>query len=114
MHAHNFLVNKGDQGHVIEAGVELLPKVNFVPSFDLIEEPINPGNGLALVITSEDDDRVWEANLQSQQEADYLTALLATVDIVSHEEVAGVFGDNVVLLFGLVLVAHLLEHVDQV
>ena len=46
VHTHDLLVDQGYQWHVIKAIPELLPEWNLVPSLDLVEESINPGDGL--------------------------------------------------------------------
>jgi len=114
VHAHDLLIDESHQGHVVEARVELLPQVDLVPPLDLVEEPVDARDGLALVVASQDDHLLWEPHFQGQQQTNDLAALLATVDIVSHEQVPSILGNDEVILFCLVLVAHFLEHVDQV
>mgnify|MGYP000939168349 CR=1 FL=1 len=114
MHAHNLFINEGHQGHVVEAVVEQLPQRNFVSPLDFVEEPVNPGNGLALVVATQNDNLRWISYLEREEKADDFTGLLASVYVVAHEQVSGVLGDDVVLLLSLVLVAHLFEHVKQV
>ena len=63
------------------------------------------------MITPQDDDLVRVPALESEQEADDLATLLASVDVITHEEVARVPGDDVLALVVLVFVTHLLEHV---
>ena len=45
-----------------------------------------------LMIASKDGDSIWEAYLESHQKRDGLDAVVATVDIVTHEEVVCVRG----------------------
>lgn len=66
------------------------------------------------MISSENDDLSGEAHLQGEKEANNLAALLASVDIVSKEEIPGVFGDDKVTLLCFVLIAHLLKHVNEI
>ena len=40
--------------------------------------------------------------------------MLATVNIVTHEQVTSRFGDNLIALLLLILVRHLLEHMKKV
>ena len=114
MHAHNFLINQGHQRHVVEAVVERLPQTYLVPSLNLIKESINSSDSLRLMITPQDDDLVRVPTLQSEQEADDFATLLASVDVITHEEVTGVSRDDVLALVVLVFVTHLLEHVQKV
>ena len=55
-----------------------------------------------------------EANLESKKKANDFATLLASVDVVTKEEVTQVSAQDLVLLVELVLVRHLLEHVQQV
>lgn len=56
VHAHDLFINKGHKGHVVEAIIKLLPQRNLVPSLNLIEEPIDPSDCLALVVAPKNDD----------------------------------------------------------
>lgn len=55
-----------------------------------------------------------EANLESKKKANDFATLLASVDVVTKEEVTQVSAQDLILLVELVLVRHLLEHVQQV
>lgn len=100
---------------MVERVVEGLPEADLVASLDLVEEAIDSGDGLALVVASQDDYLPWESDLQSVKKADDLTRLLATVYVIAHEEVAGLHRDDFVALeLVLVLLLHLFEHVQQV
>lgn len=83
MHAHNFLVNQGDQGHVVEAIVECLPERKLIPSFDFVEEAIYSCDGLTFVVPTKDDHLLREAHFKSEQKTNYLTALLPSVHIIT-------------------------------
>lgn len=85
MHTHDLLVYEGDQGHVIKAIPECLPKSDLVSSFDLIEKSVDSGDGLGLVISSQNNDLSWVSHLKGEKKADNLATLLATVNVVSHE-----------------------------
>ena len=85
VHTHDFLVDKGYQGHVVEAIPERLPKGDLVPSLDLVEKSVDSGNGLRLVVSSQNDNLCWVSHFQSKKQADNLATLLTTVHIVSHE-----------------------------
>jgi len=83
VHAHDFLVHKGDERHVVEAIVECLPEGELVPSLDLVKEAVNAGDSLTFVVTAQHNYLVWEANLKRKKEADDLAALLASVHIIA-------------------------------
>ena len=64
MHTHDFLVNQGNQWHMIERVVESLPQRYFITSLDLVEETVDPSDSLALVVTSEHHNLLREAALE--------------------------------------------------
>lgn len=99
---------------MVEAVVECLPQRELVSPLDLVEESVDAGDGLALVVATEDNHLFWETALQREKQADYLTALLATVHVVTKEEILQISAQNLFLLLLLVLVSHLLEHVKEV
>lgn len=99
---------------MVETIIERLPQRNFVSSLDFVEKPVNPCDRLALVIASQNYYLSRVSDLESEEETNYFTTLLTSVDVVAHEQVSGVFGNYVVLLFGLVFVSHFFEHVQQV
>jgi hypothetical protein len=66
MHTHNFLVNQGNEWHMIEALEKLLPKCDFVPPLDFVKESIDSCDGLALVVSPQDDDLTRVSNFQSE------------------------------------------------
>ena len=85
MHAHNFLVNKCNQRHMVEALIESLPESNFVSSLDFVEETVDSGNGLAFVVTSKNDDLLWIPNFKSEEETDDFAGLSTSIDVITHE-----------------------------
>ena len=48
------------------------------------------GDLSALVVTSENSDSVLEADLECDEESDGLDRVVATIDVVTHEQVVGV------------------------
>jgi len=56
VHTHDLFIYQGDEGHVVETGVELLPKGDLVPPLDLIEESIYSRDGLTFVVSSQNHD----------------------------------------------------------
>ena len=112
MHTHNLLINKCSQWHVIETIIECLPQGKFISAFDLIEETVDSGNGLRLVVTTKNKNLFREASLQGKEEADYLTALFSSIDVVTQEEVFVLATQNLLLLVLFVLVSHFFEHME--
>ena len=91
-----------------------LPKWKFVPSFNFIKEAINSGNCLTLVVTAENDDLFWESSFKSKEKANDFTALLASVDVVTQEEISQVSAQYLILLILLVFIGHFLEHMKKI
>ena len=46
------------------------------------------------MVTSEDDDLIRIPHLKGEEEADYFTALASSIDIITHKEISGIFGNN--------------------
>lgn len=66
VHTHDLLVDEGYQRHVVEAIPKGLPESDLVPSLNFVEESVNPGNGLTLVVTSQDDYLVRVSDLKGK------------------------------------------------
>ena len=96
---------------MIETIIECLPQRKFVSAFDLVEEAIDPSNRLRLVVSSKNINLFWEASFQGEEETDYLTALFASIDVVTEEEIFVLTTQNLFLLVLFVLVSHFFEHV---
>jgi hypothetical protein len=60
-------------------------------------ESIDPVDGSALVVTAQDEKVLWVLDLVSEQQADRLQRLLATVHIVSQEQVVGLWWESSIL-----------------
>ena len=86
MHAHNLFINQSYQRQVVEAVAKCLKQRNFVPSLDLIEEAVDPGNGLTLVVSPQNYYLLRESHFQSEEKADHLARLFASVHVVAHEQ----------------------------
>ena len=114
MHAHDFLIDQGNKWHVVEAIVERLPQRELVPPLDLVEETVNTGDRLTLVVAAQDNDLLGEADLEREKEANDLATLLTSVDVVSEEQVTKAPAEDLILLVLLVLIGHLLEHMEQI
>ena len=62
------------------------------------------------MIASENDNLIRISDFKSEEEADDFTALFASIDVVTHEEVSGILGDDVITLILFVLIAHFFKH----
>lgn len=97
MHGEDLLVNDGGNGQAVEAVGKSLPKLDVVASLALVVESVNTVDGRALVVAAEDEEVLRVLDLVCQQKADGLEGLLATVDVVTEEEVVGLWREATVL-----------------
>lgn len=89
MHGEDLLIDDSRNGETVEAVRESLPQLNVVPPLALIVETIDTIDGGALVVTTENEEVLGVLDLVSQKEADGLQRLLATVNVVTQEQVVG-------------------------
>ena len=89
VHGEDLLINDGGDGQAVEAVGESLPKLDVVASLALVVETVDAVDGSALVVTAENEEVLGVLDLVCQQKADGLERLLATVDVVTEEEVVG-------------------------
>lgn len=90
MHAKNSLLDDSTDRHVIKTLAEFSPKWYGVAPFTFIIEPIGAIDSLALMITSQEVELVWVLYLKRQQKYNHFNRLLASVNVITNEEV--VFG----------------------
>jgi len=97
VHGEDLLINDGGDGQAVEAVGESLPKLDVIASLALVVETVDTVDGSALVVTTENEEVLGVLDLVSQQKADGLERLLATVDVVTEEEVVGLGREATVL-----------------
>jgi hypothetical protein len=124
VHGEDLLVDDGGDGEAVEAVGESLPQLDVVSPLacfvafvsqscaqrnggwdrregkgerTLIVESVNPVDRRALVVTTEDEEVLRVLDLVREEEADRLERLLASVDVVTEEEVVG-FGRETTVL----------------
>lgn len=86
MQAEDALLDNCCQGQVVEERCEVLPHIGIAVFPEaLIIEAVNLSDLLALVISSQDCDPPWEANLEDDEESDGLDGVVAAVHVVTHE-----------------------------
>ena len=66
------------------------------------------------MISSQKNDLLRESHFQGKQEANYLTTLHTSINIIPEEEVPRVLTNNKIVLLRFIFVAHFFEHVEQV
>ena len=90
--AEDVLLDDGGQGQVVEQAGELLPNFGVtILTEALIVESIDLGDLLGLVVSTKDSDTVGITNLHANQQTNGLNRVVATVNVVSHEEIVGVW-----------------------
>ena len=92
MKAEDVSFNDCGKWQVIEETGEVLPDIGItVLSQALIIESINLGDLLALVISSQDGDSAWVSDLEGDQEGNSLDWVVASINVISHEEIVVVW-----------------------
>lgn len=56
MHGEDLLIDNGRNWQTVEAVGERLPQLDVVPPLALVVEPVDPVDGRALVVTTEDEE----------------------------------------------------------
>lgn len=87
MHGEDLLVDNGGNRQAVEAIGEGLPELDVVAALALIVESVDTVDRGAFVVTAENEEVFGVFDLVRKQQADGLERLLATVDIVTKEEV---------------------------
>ena len=92
VHGEDLLVNDGGNGQAVEAVGKCLPQLDVVSSLALIVETVDAVDRGALVVTTENEEVLRVLDLVCEEQADCLQRLLATIDVVTEEEVVGLGG----------------------
>ena len=91
MHAENFVIDDSCEGEVVENFSTVAPDVDrAVLAEAFIVESVNLGDLTRLVVTSDQSDTLWVADLKCQQKKERLDRVVATINEITHEEVVGV------------------------
>ena len=86
--AEDLVLDDGGQWQVIEQICEVLPHVCVaVLAEAFVIEAVDLGDLATLVIAPKNGDPVLEAHFQANQQCDCLYTIVASVDVVSHEQV---------------------------
>ena len=97
VHAKNLLIDDGGDGKAVEAVSEGLPEFDVVAALALIIETVDTVDGGALVVASKEEEILRVLDLVGEQEANSLKRLLATVNVVTKEQVVGIRGEATIL-----------------
>lgn len=97
MHSENLLINNSGNGKAVETIGESFPQLNIVAALALIVETVDAVDGGTLVVTSQDEKVLRVLDFVGEQKADCLERLLASVYVVTQEEVIGLGRKTTVL-----------------
>ena len=91
MNAKYLAFNDSADSEVIENFCAVLPWVDVtVFAHSLLVEAVNRGNSSGFVITSQKSDAVGVLQLKTEQKLESLDRVVASIDEVTHEDVAGI------------------------
>ena len=83
MDAKNLIVDNSSNWETIEALDKLFPQLQRVSALALVIESVDPIDGSALVVASEQEKVLRVLDFVRQKKTDYLQVLLAPINIVS-------------------------------
>jgi hypothetical protein len=87
MHGEDLLINDGSDRKAVKAVRKRLPQLDVVPALALIVKTIDAIDRGAFVVASQNEEVFRVLDLVREKEADGLERLLATIDVVSKEQV---------------------------
>lgn len=90
MHAEDFVVYDSRHGQTIEAIGEDLPKADAEAAFAFIVKSVDPVDGSALVVSSEQEKVVWKLDFVGKEKGYGLDALFSSVHVVAQKKIVGV------------------------
>lgn len=97
VHAEYLFVNNGRNGETVETVGEGLPELNVVSALALVVESVDSVDGSALVVASQQEEVLGILNFVGEEKTHSLQTLLASVNVVSQEEVIGIRREPTVL-----------------
>ena len=91
MDTEDLAFNDGSNTKVIEDFGAVLPGVDVtILAHSLFVEAVDGGDTTGLVVTSEEGDAVGPLELEAEKELEGLNGVIAAIDEITHEDVAGV------------------------
>lgn len=89
VHGEDLLVDDSGDRKAIEAVGECLPQLNVVAALALVVEAVDTVDGRTLVVATQNEEVFGVLDLVGKQKADSLERLLASVNVITQEEVVG-------------------------
>lgn len=96
MHSEDLLINDGGNGEAVKAVGESLPELDVVSALALIVETVDTVDRGTLVVSTQNEEVFRVLDLVCKEEADGLEGLLATVDVVTEEEVVSLWWETAI------------------
>ena len=88
MKTEDIPLDNSGQRKVVKEGCEILPHIGVsILTKALVIEPVDLRDLLGLMISSQNCDSVWVSDLERHQESHRLHGVVASVDVVTHEQV---------------------------
>lgn len=97
VHGEDLLVDDSGDRKAIEAVGEGLPQLDVVAALALVVEAVDTVDGRTLVVATQNEEVFGVLDLVGKQKADSLERLLASVNVITQEEVVG-FGREATVL----------------
>lgn len=96
MHSEDLLINDGGNGEAVKAVGESLPELDVVSALAFIVETVDTVDRGTLVVSTQNEEVFRVLDLVCKEEADGLEGLLATVDVVTEEEVVSLWWETAI------------------
>jgi len=93
----DLLVHDGSHGQAVEAVCESLPQLDVVSPLAFVVEAVDPVDGRALVVPTEQEEVLGVLDLVSQEQTDSLQRLLPSVHVIPQEQVVALRREAAVL-----------------
>ena len=87
MHGEDLLVNDGRDGEAVETVSKGLPELDVVSSLALVVEAVDTVDRGTLVVTAQNEEILGILDLVGEQQTDGFQGLLATIHVVTQEQV---------------------------
>ena len=97
MHAQDLVVDQGSYRQAVEAVGEDFPQLDTVAALALVIEAVNAIDRGALVVAAQQEKVLWVLYFVGQKEADCLERLLSSINVVTQEQIVGVWREPTVL-----------------
>lgn len=87
MHAEDFVVDQSGDRHAVEYILELLPHADGVATLAFVVKAIYTVDLSTLVVTAQEEKVLLELDLVGEEKDDGLQRVLASVNVISQEQV---------------------------